>query len=586
MYLKGTIIFNFLLLYFCISVLFPNFLLAFSLDKSNKIAPSAHHGQQQFQFYNSSPEQFVTQMSLEEKIGQLFIVGFPHAELDRALKDHIEKYHLGSFIFFKRNMLSTKETKKFTHSLQALSLEKNRIPALIAVDQEGGNVTRIETKPRMPYFFHLGDINNSELIYKLGAFTAKVLSDLGFNLNLAPVLDLADSSDGSFISLRSFGSIPSKVSRLGYSYSKGLLDGHVIPTAKHFPGLGSLSTDPHTSITKRGITLSELEQADLVPFREFSKLGQNSTIMLSHIVYDQIDPSKTPASFSSYIIDELLRKKVGFKGVVMTDDLHMKSSSNSITPSQAALAAIKAGADIVMLSWSLVEQRKSFEAIRKAVISGEISEKKLNEKVLRILTLKKSLGLSSAAVQISSHSTEARTPASLASGPYYSQSLQDIEVSIVKSKFNSVFLNSLLVSDKSICVASNSAQLFRGITGKASSQVKGFSFPTSIGIKPIESLFKKIDCEVYFLTVENLQQVKILNAISETFKKKVVIFNYTIPSALKNRHKFFSVIDLYGFSSSHVGLLSERIREFALLKNSKSKNQFTQNKKPTDSNGL
>lgn len=564
MYLKGTLFLKFLLLQFFFLVLFPNFLLAL---------PSQNN------FSSSSPEQFLSKMSLDEKLGQLFIVGFPQDELDQQLKEHVEKYHIGSFIFFKRNMRSSADTKKFTQSLQSLSLEKNKAPALIAIDQEGGNVTRIETKPRMPYFFHLGDINNSDLIYKLGSFTAKVITDLGFNLNLAPVLDLADPADGSFISLRSFGSIPAKVSKLGYSYSKGLLDNNVIPTAKHFPGLGNLTTDPHTSMTSRSLSLQDLDSADLIPFKEYAKLGPSTVVMLSHIVYDKLDPSRTPASFSNYIIDDLLRKRVGFKGVVITDDLHMKSSSSTLTPSQAALSAIKAGADIVMLSWSLPEQRKSFEALKKAVLKGELAESKINEKVLRILYLKKSLQPGSGIDQRSLASVDQKTLA-------YSRSLQDIEYNIVKSKFNSIFLNGLLISDKSICVASNSALLFKNISNKSIAQLKGFTFPANTGPQPIENLFKKIDCEVYFLTVENLQQVKILNSITDIHRKKVVIFNYTLPSALKNRNKFFSVIDLYGFSSNHVGLLSERIKEFSLIRTAKTKSNFSQNKKPTTSSGL
>ncbi len=564
MYLKGTLFLKFLLLQFFFLVLFPNFLLA--LPTQNSLS-------------SSTPEQFLSKMSLDEKLGQLFIIGFPQEELDQQLKEHVEKYHIGSFIFFKRNMRSTSDTKKFTQSLQSLSLEKNKAPALIAIDQEGGNVTRVDTKPRMPYFFHLGDINNSDLIYKLGSFTAKVIGDLGFNLNLAPVLDLADSTDGSFISLRSFGSIPSKVSKLGYHYSKGLLDNNVIPTAKHFPGLGNLTPDPHTSMTSRSLSLQDLDANDLIPFKEYSKLGPNTVVMLSHIIYERIDPSKTPASFSNYIIDDLLRKRVGFKGVVITDDLHMKSSSSTMTPSHAAVSAIKAGADIVMLSWSLPEQRKSFEAIKKAVLKGEIAESKINEKVLRILNLKKSLQQS---VEMNSRTVASVDPKSMT----YSRSLQDIESNIVKSKFNTIFLNGLLISDKSICVASNSSQLFKNISNKSVTQLKGFTFPINTGAQPIENLFKKIDCEVYFLTVENLQQVRILNSISDVHRKKVVIFNFTLPSALKNRNKFFSVIDLYGFSSNHVGLLSERIKEFSLIRTSKARNNFSQIKKPTISSGL
>lgn len=571
MYLKTTIKINFLLLYLSIFVQFQNFSLA-QTGSSVAIAPSSSAGTNSFaRFTETSTESLLSKMTLEEKIGQLFIVGFPQDNLDAKLKEHILKNKIGSFILFKRNIPNFTDVKKLNSDLTLFSMEKLKTPPLLAVDQEGGNVTRIETKPRMPYFFHLGDINDPAIIYKFGNYTASLLTSLGFNFNLAPVLDLANPAQNSFISLRSFGNDPNKVSNMGYSYSKGLLDKGVIPTAKHFPGLGESINDPHIAVTTRNISLADLEKMDLVPFKEFAKLGPSSAVMMSHMIYEQADSSKKPASFSSFLINDLLRKRLNFTGVVLTDDLHMKASTQSMPPSKAALEALLAGADMVMLSWSLTEQRKTFELIKASVLSGKISLSSLDQKVSRILTLKKTVYAKPSDLL----TTPGKITRSLASVD--SNSLGKLQKNIFVSKVNSAFINSELITDKNVCVVSNASQVFKNFRQPSFQKFLGYKFPNKTNDSQFNNFFKTTPCEVFFITVESLDQVRLLNNLPPASHRKIVLFNYTIPSALKERRKFFNVIDLYGLGVNDIELLSARLRDFSLLISEKSKNSFSRN---------
>jgi beta-N-acetylhexosaminidase len=571
MYLKTTIKINFLLLYLSIFVQFQNFSLA-QTSSSVAIAPSSSAGTNSFaRFTETSTESLLSKMTLEEKIGQLFIVGFPQDNLDAKLKEHILKNKIGSFILFKRNIPNFTDVKKLNTDLTLFSMEKLKTPPLLAVDQEGGNVTRIETKPRMPYFFHLGDINDPAIIYKFGNYTASLLTSLGFNFNLAPVLDLADPAQNSFISLRSFGKDPNKVSNMGYSYSKGLLDKGVIPTAKHFPGLGESINDPHIAVTTRNVSLADLEKMDLVPFKEFAKLGPSSAVMMSHMIYELADSSKKPASFSSFLINDLLRKRLNFTGVVLTDDLHMKASTQSMPPSKAALEALLAGADMVMLSWSLTEQRKTFELIKASVLSGKISLSSLDQKVSRILTLKKTVYAKPSDLL----TTPGKITRSLAS--IDSNSLGQLQKNIFVSKVNSAFINSELITDKNVCVVSNASQVFKNFRQPSFQKFLGYKFPNKTNNSQFNNFFKTTPCEVFFITVESLDQVRLLNNLPPASHRKIVLFNYTIPSALKERRKFFNVIDLYGLGVNDIELLSARLRDFSLLISEKSKNSFSKN---------
>ncbi|MBL7544622.1 MAG: glycoside hydrolase family 3 protein [Bdellovibrionaceae bacterium] len=529
-------------------------------------------------FFNNTVEQILSRMSVDEKIGQLLLIGFPQEKMDSKLANHIMQNKAGSFLIFKRNITSLEQLKNLNSSLVAHSFQHLRVPPLMAIDQEGGNVNRIVTNPKLPFLFHFGDLADTKFSYHYGYYTGQLLGSLGFNLNLAPVLDLADLDSNRFIALRSFGSDPIRTSQNGFAYSQGLISQKVIPTAKHFPGLGSATLDPHDTVIFNSSTLTEMDRTDLTPFKDFAKLGPHSAIMMSHMIYKGMDNSGQPASFSKYLMDDLLRKKIGFRGVIVTDDLHMKASSASITPSEAALRSLKAGSDLVMLSWSFLEQGKTFDRIKNAILRKELSIEEVNEKVRRILILKKFVYAKPSETDDRPSKTErilqeARTVSSVqVTAPELnsfskrasldSTSVYHLLKSVVDAKMKSIFFRPQLEQKKQLCLISDQKRLFNLIGKKDTNVFKGYHYPKHSVAKSLSHFLKSSQCDLFIITVETVAQARILNGVDEITHKKMVVINHVIPTILQNRSRYFSVLDLYGLNIQTDDILADKISEF------------------------
>lgn len=514
-------------------------------------------------FSNNTVEQILSRMSIEDKVGQLLLIGFPQEKLETKLSQHISQNRVGSFLVFKRNITSIEQLRKLNSSLVDYSMTKFRIPPLMAIDQEGGNVNRITTNPKLPFLFHFGDLTDSKFSYHYGYYTGQMLSSLGFNLNLAPVLDIADFNSNSFIALRSFGGDPNRVAQNGVAYSQGLVSQKVIPTAKHFPGLGSTLLDPHNSVVSNSSSWMEMERNDFLPFKDFAKIGPHTAVMMSHMIYKGIDSSGLPASFSKYLMNDVLRRRLGFQGVIVTDDLHMKSSSGSISPSEAAFKSLKAGSDLVMLSWSFAEQSRTFNRIKSAIVKRELSLEEVNEKVRRILTLKK---------YVYAKSSEVRSLASVSSmfplkmGPnkivVESASVSHLLKSVLETKMRAVFFRPQLEEKKQLCLVSDQKQLFSLIGKKDASVFKGYHYPKTSPAKSLAQFFKTSSCDLFIITIDNNQQARVINQIADLNSKKLVVINHAIPTMVLNRGRYFSVLDLYGINIKTDELLADKISEF------------------------
>lgn len=515
-------------------------------------------------FQNSTVEQILSRMSIDDKIGQLLLVGFPQEKLDSKLSQHISQNRVGSFLIFKRNIISIDQLRALNSSLVDYSTEKFKIPPLMAIDQEGGNVNRITTNPKLPFLFHFGDLTDSKFSYHYGYYTGQMLSSLGFNLNLAPVLDIADFNSNSFIALRSFGSDPGRVAQNGVAYSRGLVSQKVIPTAKHFPGLGSTTSDPHNAVVSNSSSWIEMEKNDFLPFKDFAKIGPNSAVMMSHMIYKGIDSSGLQASFSKYLMADVLRKKLGFQGVIVTDDLHMKASSSTVTPSEAALKSLKAGSDLVMLSWSFTEQAKTFNRIKDAILKKELSIEDVNDKVRRILTLKKFVYAKPVAETRSLASVQPPTLLKVSTNNTTVESIPVSQLlrSVLDAKMRSVFFKPQLEEKKQLCLVSDQKKLFDLIGKKDATVFRGYFYPKTSPAKSLSQFFKTSNCDLFIITVENNQQAAVLNQITDLNNKKLVIINHAIPMMVRNRARYFSVLDLYGISIKTDELLADKISEF------------------------
>mgnify|MGYP006291902271 CR=1 FL=1 len=352
--------------------------------------------QQNFDFYSflkSGGEYLMDykleQMSLAEKVGQLFQIGFTGFEPDAAIEDMIKNHYVGGVIYFSRNIKNPEQTARLSNQLQELALSSGTgLPLFISTDQEGGVVTRIKGATHFPSNMALGAADDKELTNKIGKAVGSELKNLGINFNLAPVLDVNNNPDNPVIGVRSFGGDPKLVAKLGKAYINGIQSEGIIATAKHFPGHGDTDTDSHLElpIIKHG--KQRLNEVELYPFKKAVKTGVES-IMTAHVYFPAFEKKDgIPATLSESVLTDLLRKKMNFKGLIITDCMEMKAIADNFGTAEGAVRTIEAGSDIVLVSHTYTEQKKAVKAVIEAVRSGRISEKRIDKSVKRIIKSK------------------------------------------------------------------------------------------------------------------------------------------------------------------------------------------------------
>jgi len=333
--------------------------------------------------------EIIENMSLEEKVGQLFQVGFSDTKADNNIKDMIENYHIGGVIYFSRNLNSLKQTAELSNQLQELALNsKSEIPLFISADQEGGIVTRLRGGTHFPGNMALGATGSNVLAEKAGKATATELKNTGINMNLAPVLDVNNNPANPVIGVRSFGEDPDLVANLGYSYFAGLQSEGVIACGKHFPGHGDTDLDSHLSLPVIRHNRERLNKIELVPFKRAIDQGIDS-IMTAHVHFPAIEKEiGIPATLSKKVLTGLLRKELNFKGLIITDCMEMNAIADSFGTVEGAIRAFIAGSDVILISHSYQKQKRAIKAMKEAVKSNRISENRINTSLKRILKLK------------------------------------------------------------------------------------------------------------------------------------------------------------------------------------------------------
>lgn len=336
-------------------------------------------------------------MSLREKVGQLFIVR-PEAlaensnaetapatdRVDDAVISRIEEYPVGGIALFSRNITSAEQLPMFISDLQSSS----KYPLFIAVDEEGGRVARIANSD----FFNVASYKSMEDIGKsgdaskaeeVGRQIGLYLKELGFNLDFAPVADTNTNPQNIVIGDRSYGSDPALVARMVSAQLDGMHDSGIMGTLKHFPGHGDTKDDTHSGYVSIEKTWDELKECELVPF--ITALPKADMVMVSHITAVNVTSDKLPTSMSETMITGKLRNELGYDGVIITDAMAMGAVADNYTSAEAAVTAVKAGVDIVLMPQNLDE---AFNGVMNAVTDGEISMERLDESVMRILKLK------------------------------------------------------------------------------------------------------------------------------------------------------------------------------------------------------
>jgi len=344
-------------------------------------------------FFGSSEVKWVrkvlSQMTIEEKIGQLMICPYSGRFLNReseemkSLESLVVKRKIGGLILYGGNVY---ETAYLTNRLQ----KSAKIPLLISSDLERGLGNQIEGATQFPPLMALGAIGSEEKAYLVGKVTAAEARAIGIHLTYAPVADVNINPDNPIINVRSLGESPKQVGRLANAFIKGCQENALLATAKHFPGHGDTDLDSHSELPTIKANLERLEKVELYPFRKAIETGV-SVIMSSHLHLPVLDPTPhLPASLSSTILTELLRKKLGFKGLIVTDAMDMGGITTLYSPEEAALKAVQAGADLILKS---PQPEEVIDFLLEAVKRGELSEGRIDASVKRILEVKARLGL-------------------------------------------------------------------------------------------------------------------------------------------------------------------------------------------------
>ncbi|MEK6545021.1 MAG: beta-N-acetylhexosaminidase [Nitrospinota bacterium] len=329
----------------------------------------------------------MTEVSIRKKIGQMFMIGFHGTALSEELKEIITNYGIGGVIIFSRNIESPAQIKDLINSIQKLSIQKNQIPLFVSIDQEGGRVFRLKPPFRQyPSYGKLGRAGSEELVMSNALAMAEELIEIGVNMNMAPVLDVNTNPQNPIIGDRSFSSDPNMVSRLGTCIIKTFKEKGIIAVGKHFPGHGDTSSDSHLELPVVNHNIKRLENIELKPFIHAFKNGLRA-VMTAHVLYPALD-ADYPATLSERIIKNILRKKYGFDGVVITDDLEMKAISNRYTGEDAGILSIRAGGDILLICHTHDKQLRIFDSLLKAVENGDIKEERIEESFRRIMKLK------------------------------------------------------------------------------------------------------------------------------------------------------------------------------------------------------
>jgi len=326
-------------------------------------------------------------MSIDEKIGQLIIGGYDNiAEILPVICEN----KLGGVILYKKNIRSVSQTIRDINTLKE-SNRLNKIPIFISIDQEGGKVSRLpEEMGIYESALSIGNRNDPAYAFNFGSKTAKTLKQLGFNLNFAPIMDIYSNPQNTIIADRSFGITPERVSRIGLQVLKGLGSENIISTVKHFPGHGDTETDSHLALPVVNKSLAELNNFEFKPFVEAIQ-NDVDMIMIAHIVLSKVD--FLPSSLSSEVVTNILRKQLGYKGVIITDDITMGAITENYTISEAAVKAVNAGCDIVFVAQGTRNSVLVLNSLKSALQNGQLTEQRLDESVYRILSLKLKHGL-------------------------------------------------------------------------------------------------------------------------------------------------------------------------------------------------
>lgn len=327
-------------------------------------------------------DQIVASMSQTEKLGQMVMIGIQGTKVDDNSLYMLHQFHMGGVILFDRNMESPEQVKQLTSDLQSQSNEK--VPLFIGIDEEGGDVVRMAEKlTPPPSQKEIGETGDIEQAKTWAIKTAKSLKDMGINVNFAPVADVGSNDK------RSYSTDANTVIDFVRAATKGYQQENIIYSLKHFPGIGKGKVDSHIDSSSIDVAKEVLMTEDILPFKTIIDESDPNDyfILVSHLKYLALD-EEYPASLSSKIMTDLLRNELGYKGIIITDDMEMGAVANHNDFRSIGVNAVKAGADIVLVCHEYEHQQEVYLGLLDAVNNGEISQERIDESIKRIIKVK------------------------------------------------------------------------------------------------------------------------------------------------------------------------------------------------------
>ncbi|MBT3181342.1 MAG: beta-N-acetylhexosaminidase [Deltaproteobacteria bacterium] len=319
-------------------------------------------------------------------IGQLLMIGIEGTKVSDDLKSFIKESNVGGVILFKRNCAKLRQIFDLINELQDIS----DTPLIVGLDEEGGRVSRLpEQFTKYPAMRDVGRVDtDGSIAHKIGETLGRELRTVGFNINFAPVLDVSTDAFNPVIGDRAFASDPAVVSKLALEFIRGMESMGVGGCGKHFPGHGDTDVDSHKGLPVLNHTRRRFDTCEFIPFREVAKAGVSS-MMIAHLMAPNLDPNE-PSSISRKIVDGILRKEMGYDGLIFSDDLTMKGLADLHAPSESAWMTINAGCDIAMVcSENLELHRSVMESLKRASDDGNLLQDRIAETLKRIDSFKK-----------------------------------------------------------------------------------------------------------------------------------------------------------------------------------------------------
>ena len=347
---------------------------------------------------DSRVEEILARMTTADKVAQMFIVT-PDTltnyegsvtETGEAAKAAFDTCPVAGIIYLEESLQSAEQVKRMLSAMQEISVSRTGLPAFICVDEEGGEVARISGSGRFDgvgsyqTMSSLGEEGDADKAYAIGAEIGGYLTDFGFNVDFAPVADVLTNDNNTVVRYRSFGSDPQLVANMARSFSMGLMSRGVLATYKHFPGHGATSEDSHKGFAISNQTREELNAVDLVPFAD-AVANHIPFIMAGHITLPNVTEDDRPASLSKTVLTGILREEMGYDGIIITDAMNMGAITDNYAVADAAVLAVEAGNDILLLASDLDAY---YHALLDAVESGRIPMERIDESVRRIIRTK------------------------------------------------------------------------------------------------------------------------------------------------------------------------------------------------------